>query len=129
MSLLAEASWPASPISPLVLVGVCAAGKTTVSAILTRRGILAKSVAQEHSRVPDLYRRSGRSVILLCASWQTVHRRRELAWDRDFYRVEWDRLRHARDHASLIIQTDWLDADAVADVIEDWFNRQMVAVD
>lgn len=129
MTLPAEASSPPSPISPLALVGVCAAGKTTVSAILTRRGLMAKPVAQEHSGVPDLHRRTGSSVILLCASWQTVHRRRALAWDQDFYRVEWERLRHARENASLTIHTDWIDADAVADVIEDWFYRQRVAVD
>ncbi|NMP22514.1 hypothetical protein [Sulfobacillus harzensis] len=128
MSLLGEASMPASPTNPVVLVGVCAAGKTTVSHILEERGIVAKAVAQEHSQVPELYRRTGSTVVMLCASWRTVHQRRALSWDPAFYRTEWDRLRDARHHAGLIVHTDSLNPEQVADVIEDWLHRQRIPV-
>jgi len=117
-------NWPrVSHISPLVLVGVCAAGKSTVSRLLRDRGIEARPVAQEHSRVPDLYKRSGEWAVLLVANWQSVHRRRQLSWDLDFYRVEWDRLSVARRDAKLIVHTDWLLPEQVADYIMDWFDR------
>lgn len=128
MSLHDEASMPASRTNPLVLVGVCAAGKSTVSRILLGRGVIAKPVAQEHSAVQDLYRRTGSWVVLLTATWQTVHRRRRLAWDPSFYDTEWRRLGEARRHARLIVHTDWLDPDGVADIIETWLARQRMPV-
>lgn len=117
---------PASPTSPLVLVGVCAAGKSTVSRLLAERGIWAKPVAQEHSQVPDLYRRTGPVVVLLVASWETVHHRRHLTWDPAFYRTEWERLASARRAASFIIHTDVLSADQVAERVARWFSQRVV---
>lgn len=115
---------PAYPISPLVLVGVCAAGKSTLAQQLEMRGVAARAVAQEHSRVMDLYHRSGQWVIVLVADWNTVHRRRQLSWDLAFYRTEWDRIGDARQAAALIIHTDWLNPSQVADRVTTWFDRQ-----
>lgn len=122
MTLRFDGFVPAFPISPLVLVGVCAAGKSTLARNLHERGIDAKTVAQEHSRVQELYRRSGSLVIVLVAGWATVHRRRQLAWNPDFYRAEWERLRGARQDAALILHTDWLSAAQVADRAAEWFD-------
>ena len=123
MSLRSVDYTPAFPISRLVLVGVCASGKSTLSRRLDERGIEARPVAQEHSGVQDLYRRQGSLVILLAASWQTVHRRRKLSWDPQFYGVEWLRLRQARQDARLIVHTDSLSPDQVADVVTEWFDQ------
>lgn len=122
-----ETSMPASPTRPLVLVGVCAAGKSTVSGLLAERGIEAKPVAQEHSRVQDLYRRTGTTVVVLCATWETVHRRRQLAWDPGFYWTEWQRLAAARREAQLVVHTDWLTAEEVADCIARWYRERKMS--
>lgn len=122
-TLHSDSFMPASPIKPLVLVGVCASGKTTVSAALKAHGISAHPVAQEHSRVPGLYRRSDGLVVVLGATWETVHRRRKLSWNPAFYHEEWDRIREARRDAALIIHTDWLGASDVAARITGWFDR------
>ncbi len=124
---------PAFPTDGIVLVGVCAAGKTTVSRLLKARGIPAAVVAQEHSAVPGLYRRHGpRRVVLLCANWETVHRRRHLSWNPDFYQTEWHRLAQARQEAGFIVHTDALSAVAVTDLVAHWWfqlARQEATID
>ncbi len=125
MILPLEDFTPASPISPLVLVGVCAAGKSTLAHGLQVRGIQSRAVAQEHSQVPTLYRRSGNLVVLLVADWGTVHRRRHLAWDPGFYRAEWERIRLARDEAALVIHTDWLNPQQVANRVTEWYDARL----
>lgn len=124
MTLHSDDFTPAFPISPLVLVGVCAAGKSTLAHNLDLRGIAAKPVAQEHSLVAELYRRTGSWVVVLAANWDTVHHRRVLAWNPDFYRDEWDRIAGARRHASLIVHTDCLNPIEVADSVTQWFDRR-----
>lgn len=123
MSLRSGDYTPVSPISPLVVVGVCASGKSTLSRRLGERGIEARPVAQEHSRVKELYRRQGTLVVLLAATWQTVHRRRQLSWDLAFYDVEWQRLSLARQEARIIVHTDSLSPDQVADIVTEWFDQ------
>jgi hypothetical protein len=124
MTLRLDGFTPASPISPLVVAGVCAAGKTTLAHNLELRGISARPVAQEHSRVKGLYRRAGGMVVLLVASWSTVHRRRRLAWNPAFYREEWERLMGARRDAAYVLHTDFLTPDEVADRVAGWFDHQ-----
>lgn len=124
MSLRLDNFMPASPINPLVVVGVCAAGKTTLAQHLAKQGIIARPVAQEHSQVRELYRRSGDLVVLLAASWDTVHRRRRLAWNPSFYEEEWHRLAKARQGAALILHTDWLTPQEVADSVTRWYDQQ-----
>ncbi len=121
-----ESSKPAFPTKGIVLVGVCASGKTTASQGLAKCGITARAVAQEHSMISNLYQRSGPGlVVVLVASWGTVHRRRRLAWDRDFYRIEWNRLTRARQDAKLILHTDSLTREAVVAAIVRWWDREM----
>lgn len=115
----------AFPINGVVLVGVCAAGKSTVSQVLASYGIVAQSVAQEHSAVPTLFRRKGNHpVILLAADFATVRRRRRVSWTRQHYIQQWVRLRAAREAASLIVRTDPLDPLGVAGVVVQWFDRR-----
>lgn len=117
---------PAFPTSGVVLVGVCAAGKTTAREGLGRTGIRARSVAQEHSMVQHLYRQGGPGLlVLLVASWETVHHRRQLAWNPDFYRTEWLRLNSARRNADLILHTDNLTREAVLDAIVRWWDTRL----
>ncbi len=116
----------ASRINGVVLVGVCAAGKTTAREGLLASGIPARSVAQEHSLVPHLYRQKDQGLlVLLVASWETVHRRRELSWNPDFYRTEWFRLAAARQDADFILHTDPLSRHEVLDAIISWWDARL----
>jgi hypothetical protein len=115
---------------PIVLVGVCASGKSTVAQLLQRQGLLARAVAQEHSRVPWLYAHLGPGwIVCLCANWETVHRRRPLAFAPDFYEREWLRIREARASAHLIIHTDYLTAPEVTDLIISWWPQRVLATE
>ena len=117
---------PAFPINGIVVVGVCAAGKTTLFRELQGLGIPVRAVAQEHSLVRGLFRRHGRHpLVLLTADWATVHRRRRLNWEPAFYRVEWLRLEEARSEADLIVPTDYRTPCQVADVVCRWWDRRL----
>lgn len=62
-------------------------------------------------------------MILLVANWESVHKRRLLAWDPQFYRAEWDRLAAARQNARLIVHTDWMTAEEVLSRVVYWFDE------
>ena len=53
-------------------------------------------------------------LIYLDASYPVTIRRRNLNWTEAEYRIELERLAHARQHADITIQTDDLDLDGVA---------------
>jgi len=48
----------------IVIVGVCAAGKTTLAENLKSIGYDAATVAQEHSYIPTLYRNTSPDVVV-----------------------------------------------------------------
>ncbi len=101
---------------PLIgLVGVCASGKSTITALLRATGIRAKPIAQEHSYVADMWQRLTRPEILifLDASYSETIARRRLNWTEAEYLEQHRRLAHARRHANLYIFTDGLSPDAV----------------
>lgn len=105
------------PPDPLIaIVGVCAAGKTTLAQALRVQGYNARPVLQEHSYVPTMWQRITKPDILiyLFADLETVRWRRH---DPDFpawlLAQEFDRLRHARAHADIYIDTCALTPAAV----------------
>jgi deoxyadenosine/deoxycytidine kinase len=49
----------------VVIVGPCAAGKSTLAAGLRAAGYRARAIAQEHSYVPGMWRRAGRPDVLI----------------------------------------------------------------
>lgn len=99
----------------IAVVGPCAAGKSTLVAGLKARGFAARSVSQEHSYVPDMWRRISRTDILiyLDASLATIARRRQISWGQPFLDTLNHRLRHARAHADLYLPTDPLSPEEV----------------
>ncbi len=107
---------PASQTQLLVgVVGVCASGKSTLISGLKENGIKTRHIAQEHSYVKDMWKRLTNPDILifLDASYPVTVQRRQLNWNE----AEWDeqqrRLDHARQHASLYINTDELSSEQV----------------
>ncbi len=92
------------------LVGPCGAGKTTLAKALRARGYTVRHIAQEHSHVPDMWQRIAHPdlLIFLDVSFPVATRRRRLSWREQDYREQQRRLRHARQHADLIIHTDAL---------------------
>lgn len=105
------------PADPLVaVVGVCAAGKSTLAHNLRARGWNARQVAQEHSYAPDMWRRitDPDVLIYLDAQLATIRLRRR---DPDFpawlLEAERYRLRHARQHCAIYLPTDDLTPEEV----------------
>ena len=104
------------PLGLIAVVGVCASGKSTLADRLRSLGFDARQVLQEHSYVPDMWQRLTRPnlLIYLDASLETVRRRRHLAdFEAWILEQERSRLRHAREHCDLYIDTDALDPASV----------------
>ncbi len=113
----------------VVVVGPCGSGKSTLVELLQNDGYTARVVAQEHSRVPELWRHGGDPDILiyLDASPATITLRRQNEFPDWLYHKQLRRLLSARAHATLYVDTDPL---SVADVhkrvlnhLEDWRQR------
>lgn len=98
---------------PLIgIVGACASGKTTLAASLRQLGYRARPIAQEHSYVADMWQRITRPDLLICLEVgyaQSLERRR-LNWTLAEYEEQLHRLRHARQHADLTVDTNPLNA-------------------
>jgi deoxyadenosine/deoxycytidine kinase len=114
-----QSSGMAQEQKPLLVgvVGPCAAGKTTLIANLRASGVVARHIAQEHSYVADMWRRITNPdvLIFLDVSYEVTLKRRRLNWTRAEYEEEQRRLRHARQHADLVIFTDQLTPEQVRD--------------
>lgn len=101
---------------PLIkVVGPCAVGKSTLTDKLRALGYNARQIAQEHSGVPDMWRRIHPPDVLiyLDARDDTLLQRRPSKTLAVILPRERERLAHARAHADLIVQTDELTPDDV----------------
>jgi cytidylate kinase len=103
----------------IAVVGPCAAGKSTLVKTLKAQGYQIRAISQEHSYVPDMWRRISHTDILiyLDASLEAIARRRQIAWGQDYLDVLRARLSHARDHADFYLLTDDLTPEAVAEKV------------
>jgi ATPase subunit of ABC transporter with duplicated ATPase domains len=97
------------------VVGPCAAGKSTLIASLKKHGYDVRHIAQEHSYVPSMWRRITNPDILifLDVSYELSTYRRKLDWTEAEYAEQHYRLRDARQHADLYVDTNDLSADQV----------------
>jgi GTPase SAR1 family protein len=91
------------------VVGVCGAGKSVLVGRLNQAGYDAHEIAQEHSYVPDMWRRIHPPDVLvfLEGQYETIMRRRPnpLMTPRLYGQMQ-ERLRHAREHADITVVTD-----------------------
>ncbi len=106
--------------APLVLiVGVCASGKTTLSTGLRKFGYNARSLAQEHSVSPRLwqYRRPDFLILLHC-EYSTIKQRKQISWGPNRYEQQLKVLQNARESADLIVYTDDLSPQELVSYVD-----------
>jgi flagellar biosynthesis/type III secretory pathway chaperone len=97
------------------VVGACGAGKSSLVAGLRGQGYNVRHIAQEHSYVPDMWQRLTNPDILIYleVSYPNTVARRKLNWTYQEYAEQLQRLRHARQHADLLIDTNSLSLQQV----------------
>ncbi len=98
------------------VVGPCASGKTVLVERLRAAGYDAHQCLQEHSYVPDMWRRIDppEVLIFLDAELSTLRRRRPRSdWSPELLREQHRRLAHARAHCDLYLATDRLTPEEV----------------
>jgi len=110
----------------IVVVGPCAAGKSTLVGNLTK-GYNIRSCAQEHSSMPQLWKRFSKAEILifLDAELPTIARRQQRSdWTQARLDEQRLRLAHARAHCDLYLPTDDLSRTQVADRVEKFLHAR-----
>lgn len=103
----------------VAVVGPDAAGKTELVKRLRAVGYNARPCAQEHSYVPDMWRRISQPdfLVYLDARLETIARRRRIDWGQERLDALNARLAHARAHCDFYLATDDLSpAEVVAEV-------------
>ena len=92
----------------IAVVGPCASGKTTLVEALRQAGVNARQIGQEHSYVPAMWQKINRPdlLIFLNASFETCSQRKNLNWAPADHAEQMHRLRHAREHCDIMIETD-----------------------
>lgn len=91
----------------IVIVGVCASGKSTLARGLKALGYNVRTFAQEHSVSGRLWQRLDPDfLIFLECSYETIRRRKRISWGVDRYRRQQALLANARSWADLIVLTD-----------------------
>jgi deoxyadenosine/deoxycytidine kinase len=97
------------------VVGPCGAGKSSLVVGLRDEGYQVRHIAQEHSYVPDMWKRLTNPDILvyLDVSYENTILRRRLDWTYAEYNEQLHRLRHARQHADVLIDTNVLSVHEV----------------
>lgn len=102
----------------IAVVGVCAAGKTTLVQGLKDAGFDAYNVAQEHSCIRAFWNKHKPDVLVMIdATLPAIKKRRRVSWTEERLVVQHERLKDARVHADLYIQTDDLSAAEVLDKV------------
>jgi len=99
------------------LVGPCASGKSVLAARLRELGYDAGSAAQDHSYVPDMWRRLNPPdlLIYLDVTLRSARERgrRGMGWTQEYLDEQHWRLRHARAHCDFYLPTGDLNEEQV----------------
>ena len=109
----------------VVIVGVCASGKTTLVTKLRALGVEAYNVAQEHSCIREFWRKRQPDVlVLLDVTLPVIRQRRDVPWGEERLSIQRERLLSARTNADLYIQTDNLSREQVVETVLDYIRRK-----
>ncbi len=91
----------------IVVVGVCASGKTTLAEGLRHLGFNVRSFAQEHSVSGRMWQRLKPDfLIVLNCQFDTIQQRKNISWGPKRYAMQQKLLENARENADLVVQTD-----------------------
>jgi len=106
------------------VVGACGSGKSSLVDRLNERGYQARHIAQEHSFAASMWQRIVKPDILvfLHVSYPLTLQRKHFTWAISEYEEQILRLRHARQHADLVIDSDNLTPDEVLRVMLDYLS-------
>lgn len=122
----AQPAEPARRPLRVAVVGPSAAGKSTLVAALRAAGYDGRHVAQEHSYVPDMWQRISKpdALIYLDVSYEVSRQRRpDVTWGPERRDAEVQRLRHARQHADLLLNTDAMTPEAVREEVFEFLRE------
>ena len=114
----------------IVIVGPCAAGKTTLVGSLRKRGYDVRACAQEHSVAPWLWHRRyfPEVLVYLDASLDTISRRQARDdWTQLRLDQQHQRLADARQHCDLYVDTNQLGREQVAAVVDGFLRSVGIA--
>lgn len=93
----------------ILIVGVCASGKSTLAQGLQALGYDARSLAQEHSTTPRFWARRAPDVLIgLDCRYETTVARKQKRWSPERWAYQRRILQDALGHADFIIHTDGL---------------------
>ena len=102
----------------IAVVGVCASGKTTLVQGLKDAGFDAYNVAQEHSCIRAFWNKHHPDILVMIdATLPAIKKRRRVSWTEERLVAQHERLRDAREHADLYLQTDDLSAAEVLETV------------
>ena len=109
----------------IAVVGPCASGKTVLEHRLRELGYQVTSCAQEHSYVPEMWQRISRPdlLIYLEATLSSIAERRVIDWGEEHLAEQRHRLRHAREHCDLYLQTDGLTEEEVFERVRRFLEK------
>jgi hypothetical protein len=106
----------AIPSPRIVVVGPCAAGKSTLVAALQERGYDAQVSAQEHSAIAALWQHTHPDIVIaLEVDISAVRARRGAEWPEWLHDLQVQRLRAASAAADLTIDTTDIDPAGIVD--------------
>lgn len=111
------------------LVGPCGAGKSSLAAVLKGESFATRHIAQEHSYVPDMWKRLTNPdlLIYLDVSYENTIRRRSLDWTYSEYAEQLHRLRHARQYADLVVDTNPLTLENVRLIVVEFVKSHSIS--
>jgi guanylate kinase len=111
----------------IVVVGPCAAGKSTLVNNLGSRGFNIKACTQEHSFVPQLWKKFSHADVLiyLDVDLPTIASRQNRSdWTQQRLAEQQRRLTHARAHCDFYLKTDDLTRKQVADTVDTFLRTR-----